>query len=160
MTETTKPGHRIEEVVSYRDGLLGEAERAAFEAHLAGCAACRADLAAAEVVLSGLRDRMARGIAGGYSTAEILARMKRKEAELERAPARLQWPIWAGLGVAAAAALLALALALRSQPTAAPRQEIAVPERKPPKAMLMAPRAEPDAGPDAGARAPQGAEVR
>jgi anti-sigma factor RsiW len=150
MTDKNVPGHRLEEAVAYRDGLLGEAERAAFEAHLADCPACRDDLRAAETVLTGLRDRMARGIAGGYSTDEILARMKRKEAELGRGVAgpRFQWPVWAAVGLVAAAILLALALALRTPPAPAPRQEIAQPQQPLPKKRLMAPLPEPN--PDAG----------
>ena len=125
-------GHRLEDVVLYRDwkrakssdsGLSPEG-RAEFEAHLAGCEACRASLRAAEAALSALDDLLSPEAAppdkaGDGSIDRALAAMRRGEgaAKARRRRQRILWPALT-VGFAAAAALLVALLFGRGSPPA------------------------------------------
>ncbi|MHB8417079.1 MAG: anti-sigma factor family protein [Myxococcales bacterium] len=121
-------GHRMDEVVAYRDGELPPAEAAEFERHLAACTDCRASLRAAEAALSTLDDLLG---PPPLDLDEAMAQL-RKGAQLARAARRGRRLAWAGVGLALAATLVvALALTLRRAPPPQ-RPEVAQPQASPP----------------------------
>jgi hypothetical protein len=102
--------HPEELLAGYVDGALPPKDRAAVDAHLAGCARCRREVSLAVSARSGLR------ALPEILAPEGIATLALEEARSGRAPARDgQPPRWyriAGVAAAAAAALLVLTLAL------------------------------------------------
>jgi len=92
-----------ERIYDYLDGDLSEAERFAFEAHLAECGACRTAVARRRLIAEAAEALPPFAIPDGFAAA-IVARLPREEA---RAAARK--PVWRRPGAwAAAAGALAL----------------------------------------------------
>ena len=88
--------------------VLGEGDRAATLEHLEGCAACRAELAAAREVIALAERDPVRVAEPGIPLGSLVARVKARVAEDERSAAsRRTWPK-AALPLAAAAAVALL----------------------------------------------------
>lgn len=113
---------------SYLLGMLTSAERAAFEAHLTGCAACMARVAALRPVTGGLaaggdeiRDALARSMdpAAGPASARPGDRVTGLVQLVERRRRRTRW-VFGGLATAAAAAIVALTVALAAPAGSSP----------------------------------------
>jgi ferric-dicitrate binding protein FerR (iron transport regulator) len=140
-------GHRIGEVVRYRDREMSPAESREFEAHLAGCADCQAALRAAEAALSTFDELVGHGRAP-LDTEEALRRVRKGEAAAQADRRRRR--VWVGALALAAAVLAVIAFTLARVPQPEPRQEIAKVPPKPAREprVQSAPIAEP---PDAGA---------
>lgn len=147
-------GHRMGDVVRYRDREMSADEQRDFEVHLSTCPDCQAALRAADAALTTFDELIGHGRAP-LDMNEALRRVRQGEAAAiaDRQRRRVVF----SLGLALAAAVLAVvAFTLSRQPTPQPRQEIVkVPPPKPhgaPK-RLSAPLAEPpDAGPARPAR--------
>src|SRR5262245_7627973 len=99
-----------EAIGALADGQLGADERAALETHLAGCAGCRAELAALER-LDAVFAALAPVTPPPDFEARFWARVARGEAAPEGVLARLRrWLLPGGLALAGAAAALVLYL--------------------------------------------------
>lgn len=95
-----------ERIYAYLDGGLAETERLAFEAHLAGCGACRMAVARRRLIAAAAEALPPLSIPDGFAAA-IVARLPREEA---RVAARQ--PVWRRPRAwAAAAGTLALLVA-------------------------------------------------
>jgi anti-sigma factor RsiW len=139
-TDAQAHPYSMDEVVAYHDGELPQAERAAFEGHLAGCAECKGRLEAATVSLGTLDDFLAEG-PPPVDMPEALAALRRGEAEARADRKRRRMVLVAGgIGLAAAAALIAALLIERQAPLPPePRQQIAPRDQKPPHERQSAP---------------------
>jgi anti-sigma factor RsiW len=135
-----KHPYSMDEIVAYHDAELPEGERAAFEAHLAGCSECQDRLDAATVSLGALDDELD-WVPPPLDMAEALASLRRGEAA-SRADRKRRRIVWTAVGVtlAAAAALIAALLIEQQAPKPPePRQQIAPRDQKLPEKRESAP---------------------
>ncbi len=101
---------------AFMDGELDALGIAAFEAHLATCAGCRAELERIDAIRAALQSPAARPVASAELRARVEALAGGRDAEFVRpasSPSRFAWGSFAGGGaIGAMAACLALFLAL------------------------------------------------
>lgn len=140
-------GHRMGDVVRYRDREMSPEEKRDFEVHLATCPDCAASLRAAEAALSTFDELVGHG-PPPLDLDEALRRVRKGEAAAQADRKRMRVALSVGLALAAVL-LVALGIAVIRAPPPQPRQEIVkVPPPKPhgPPKVESAPEAPPDGG--------------
>ncbi len=112
MSET--PSHKLEELTAYYYGEGTPEERAAFEAHLATCPDCQANLARMRELIPKVNERLRQPL--DVSVDGMLKIMDRAERDLqaEKAsrPERKSWRPWILIGTGVAVAVIAAAFVL------------------------------------------------
>lgn len=103
------PDHPEDAIAAYALGVLDADERAGLEAHLAGCAACRAELERHEAVVGALGFTAAPVAPGTGLRASLLAEIRQADSAAAPAPRRFGLPTIA-LAAAAIVAIVSIAV--------------------------------------------------
>src|SRR5207249_3019022 len=108
----TQPPHPIDELSAYLDGALAGAERSSVDAHLAGCASCRAELGRLQGALRALAMLPPAPEPSAEFRRSFSRRVENEATAGERVARLFRLPRWFFAGSAGVAAAAALAMVL------------------------------------------------